>query len=685
MPVVREAQVGELHTSDVSSVPVSELLRGLSSPPSTRLPLTYRMASTVAAVVLVVLWLAYFALMASAVWFALDYLVGHVRLLLEGASFLAVAGYLLLGMLVLTMALLLVKPALHMSGKEFTPVELDPKEQHVLYDYVQRLSTLLDTPMPTRILVIPGPQAYAKVGGLRGLFNGELELVLGLTLAGGMSLQAFSGIIAHELGHFAFHRGWRVMLIVRSINAWFARAIYERDKFDLRLARLSRIPVVGVVFRMAGAAVRLGRLMLKVFMWTGHLASCMVARRAEYECDQFTARIVGSSMVATALQRTVVLSLAERTTLDDLAGSYREHRLADDLPMLVESKADRMPADAQKRFLDMLRAEKTGYLDTHPSILDRAAAAERTSCPAMITDARPARRLFVGFHRLCQSATISLYRHILKENFAKAKIVPAETLICEFIEVEQARRALRRYYQGDVLMIRPIFPRMDADHATSDIHATMESLVQTRQSVLVNQKRLLECQKAFVNAQEVSYQLYEIHCLLCMGLQLRPRPDLGLQVVSSNNVLRQRNSADQWRNQTLVDLEPLEQQVRRRMMLAIMLLESQQFRDYAAVDPTVTQGPEEFVYAAIQVRRVIQAGSELDGLLPTLRNLWMDYRVLTGSLQTFDLTKLSRSARSIVQERARACHEGLARLGQLQQPYPFEHSEAYITVGGYLV
>jgi len=54
----------------------------------------------------------------------------------------------------------------------------------------------------------------------------------------GLNLREFAGVLAHE---FAFHPGFgmRLSYVIRGINAWFARVIYQRDEWDLWLAELA--------------------------------------------------------------------------------------------------------------------------------------------------------------------------------------------------------------------------------------------------------------------------------------------------------------------------------------------------------------------------------------------------------------------------------------------------------------
>ena len=65
---------------------------------------------------------------------------------------------------------------------------------------------------------------------------GDLALVVGLPLIEGLGTRQFaSRVLAHEFGHFAQGVGMRLTYVVHSINRWFGRVVYERDRWDRSL------------------------------------------------------------------------------------------------------------------------------------------------------------------------------------------------------------------------------------------------------------------------------------------------------------------------------------------------------------------------------------------------------------------------------------------------------------------
>ena len=78
--------------------------------------------------------------------------------------------------------------------------------------------------------------ASAGFGRDAGLFGQNLVLTIGLPLVAGLTARQFAGVLAHEFGHFSQGAGMRLSYVVRSVNAWFARVVFERDGWDESLA-----------------------------------------------------------------------------------------------------------------------------------------------------------------------------------------------------------------------------------------------------------------------------------------------------------------------------------------------------------------------------------------------------------------------------------------------------------------
>ena len=170
-------------------------------------------------------------------------------------------------------------------------------------------------PVPRRIDLDTQVNASASFRrGFVSMLGNDMVLTIGLPLVSGMTLRQLTGVLAHEFGHFAQGSGMRVTYVIRSVNAWFARVVYERDAWDQKLADWSGQAgrELALVMWACRLLVWLARRVLWALMWAGHFVSCFMLRQMEYDADRYEARVAGSETFAETVDRLVVLSLASQ-------------------------------------------------------------------------------------------------------------------------------------------------------------------------------------------------------------------------------------------------------------------------------------------------------------------------------------------------------------------------------------
>ena len=237
-----------------------------------------------------------------------------------------------------TAILFMIKPLFAPRPKEGRRYSLDPAMQPRLFQFVERLCRIVRAPVPGRIDLDTQVNASASFRrGLVSMLGNDMVLTIGLPLVSGMTLRQLTGVLAHEFGHFAQGSGMRVTYVIRSVNAWFARVVYERDAWDQRLADWSGQAggELALVMWVCRLFVWLARRVLWALMWAGHFVSCFMLRQMEYDADRYEAHVAGSETFAETVDRLVVLSLASQGAHSDLARSWQANRLADDLPRLI--------------------------------------------------------------------------------------------------------------------------------------------------------------------------------------------------------------------------------------------------------------------------------------------------------------------------------------------------------------
>jgi Zn-dependent protease with chaperone function len=130
----------------------------------------------------------------------------------------------------------MVLPLFNRRPKVEEAFVLDSPSQSGLREFVLELCTILGARSPHKIYLTNVVNAGASLEpGMMGMFLRRYNLIIGLPLVNGLSMQSFAGVLAHELGHFSQHTGMRLTHIIEVINDWFARIVMVRDSLDEKI------------------------------------------------------------------------------------------------------------------------------------------------------------------------------------------------------------------------------------------------------------------------------------------------------------------------------------------------------------------------------------------------------------------------------------------------------------------
>jgi Zn-dependent protease with chaperone function len=320
-------------------------------------------------------------------------------------------GPLLVGLLLLVFMIkpLLAPPPRSRRGK---PLRMD-KEQ-VLAVFVEEIARACHAPGPRRVEVDCNVNASASLGrGLFSFFGHDLTLTIGLPLVVGLNAQQLAGVLAHEFGHFAQGAGMRLTFVVRTVNAWFARVVYERDDWDEQLHEWCKESgFAGMVAWATRVCVIGTRAILWVFMMAGHGISCFMLRRMEYDADKSEARLVGTRTFEKTFRRLARYGAAAADAHEILERCWIKDRFPDDFPTLVVGLAGAMSDGDRRRIDDELEEARAGLFDTHPSFAQRVAAVEDEDPDGIMELDLPATALFKDLPKLSEAASLSHYRGI---------------------------------------------------------------------------------------------------------------------------------------------------------------------------------------------------------------------------------------------------------------------------------
>lgn len=399
-------------------------------------PLSYRFGIVLVGLGMIVLPVIYAALTALACWsvyfFATHYF-GQIWSWHIGHSYYALLIQVVFSCTPLLVggciAIAMVKPFFARRAAKMQPLGLNPAVEPRVYTLIQEVCQLVGSPTPKHIQVNCELNASA---GLRSFFSQDLILTLGLPLVAGLTERELAGVIAHEFGHFRQGVGMRMSYLIRLVNLWFARVVYERDGWDQTLEDASSTDSAWVTLMVgcARAGVWVSRGVLWMLMMLGNGLSGMLSRQMEYDADRWEMRVGGSAAFESTLLKLAKLGTIYREIGREMQRSWRKHfQLPDNLPVLIEYRATRMSEEKRRKIEDTARQERTGWFDTHPGFVDRVKSARQVQEPGIILNDRPARELFDHFESVSRLVTLAYYDDDLNVPTTPDFLIPLEKFI----------------------------------------------------------------------------------------------------------------------------------------------------------------------------------------------------------------------------------------------------------------
>jgi Zn-dependent protease with chaperone function len=330
------------------------------------------------------------------------------------------------------MVLFMVKPLFARPATETRTRSLTPQGEPLLHAFVEKICQIVRAPAPAKILVDCDVNASAAFRrGILSMFGNDLVLTIGAPLAAGLTIRQFAGVLAHEFGHFTQGAGMRLTYIVRTINAWFVRVVYERDEWDEWLAETaSDVDLrIGWILFLAQFGVWVGRRALWLLMTVGHLVSGFMLRQMEYDADRYEVHVAGSLDFAETFRRMHVLGAAHRMAFMELAKFAQQGKLADNLPKLMIAHGTRLPEKVMSRIDKNLRESGGSLFDTHPADKDRIAAARAAASEGIFQFDGPASLLFSDLDALSRNVTWDMYRGMFGSQFKPNDMHPTDQLL----------------------------------------------------------------------------------------------------------------------------------------------------------------------------------------------------------------------------------------------------------------
>jgi len=667
---------------DPEHITTEELLseiKGQISPVPTSL--SYRLVASLVALVMVLLPLIYIGIIVLVAYGVYSYAIHGVGIFQADtgprsgrggfALILMYVGPLVIGCVTVLFMIkpLFAKPAKRQAMRRI-PRETDPK----LFEFVDALCEAVHAPKPKRIQIDCDVNASASYGrGLMSIFlPSDLVLTIGLPLVAGLNTRQLAGVLAHEFGHFSQGFGMRISYLIRSISLWFARVVYERDRWDEWLENLSQSLDIrlGVVLYLARIAVWFSRRILWVLMMVGNGVSCALMRQMEYDADLHEIRFSGSKTFESTAIQLRRLGYAMQEAFSDQQEFFVKGQLAADMPELVRTNRDHQTNSAVKEILAPIETERTSWFATHPSDKDRIAHAQRASAPGIFSLERPARLLFSHYEKYCVATTQDLFDQVIgKRELKSTKIVPNDQLIVHKENAQAGRDALGLILGNSFQVLRPIDLTFSAIENAEEVGKnTINAMTPARDEYAAHCKQLDELETEWIKCGNLSF-------LLDLDIKLKQK-DFDVPVGSAAQTRNKQEEIRQELQTKSSQMQPYEALLAQRFSAALTRLPK-----------LANAGVPEARAAYLSAKRLSAGYPEILKVLADATRLRNDFAQLAFFFAAVDTSSLNDKQITGIREKGASVYNAAKKIRNhfLSTPYPLEHAEADITIARYLI
>ncbi|HUU85370.1 MAG TPA: M48 family metalloprotease [Phycisphaerae bacterium] len=640
----------------------------------------YLLALLVVAVAMVLLPLVYIA-MVCGVGYGLYYHATENITILQGMHGIRgrLLGYVAPLVIGAVLLLFMIKPLFARQARREKRLSLVRDNEPILFSVVERLCETVGAPKPRRIDVDCDINASASFRrGLLSMLGSDLVLTIGVPLAAGLSLRQFVGVLAHEFGHFTQGLGMRLSYVIRTVDAWFARVVYERDAWDERLIELSETEGtwLTLILLLTRLFVWLTRRILWVLMIIGHLISCGMLRQMEYDADRYEARVAGSDAFAETVRRLHLLNAASELVHADLAESWKDGRLPDNFPVLLVAKVGDVPKTVREKITKAVKESKAGLWSTHPSDAARVRRARKEKTDGVFRPGGQASALFANFKGLSKAVTLSFFQDVLGPRFRPDNLISTAALARRQERLARGEEAANRYFQGCLTPVRPL--KLDRYFDASRI-TPQDCLARLKQARAAIQKSLPVVSKAYrryVKVSERASEARQAQALLKSRVRIDPKA-FHLKSATLEEANQVHSRAEQEKKKLAPDLATIETVVRLRLECALTLLQTEQ-AGWRLEKPDKLRGRSaDLLDALAQIHNVSDA---VETVRKEFAPLYAMYSLIGESGPDEDL---ARQTLQLMEDQ----RENLAEIRTLlsNHPYPFEHADGRITLTQYAI
>lgn len=352
---------------------------------------------------------------------------------------------------------LMLRPLRPRPKQPKVALQVTAATQPQLFELIHMLCWHLRAQPPTQVWLDTSISLRSSMfGGLVGILTGQTMLHLGLPVISVISARELAGLLAYELSHNA--GGFSTLFIhaVREMNAWFFRAVMERDEWEMHMSQGPR--------DKESSSNRLLRRLLRAWMWTAKipfmvfalasrlvsLATFWIIRR---QADRCAANVIGKLETRRMRRKLDLLDEAWKAAMQEIRRGVVQHRLPENLSLLIarhvaKTAKDRNSLRAEAAVASGAAQSQLGKAGTEAETVAAPKAPKGEALVVYLSPMQPAASVMRSFVDLSRQVTYFYYQHDLGLNLHEHRMVADEEVIHQNRREEEALLVIRRYFGG---------------------------------------------------------------------------------------------------------------------------------------------------------------------------------------------------------------------------------------------
>ncbi len=363
-----------------------------------KVPLLRKLWTLIVLAVILVLPLFYFAALAGLI-------VGLVWLATSSYGQSLAPGLYWAGLAVGSLLLVcLLKPLFEPRRRRLAVYPLTSDQAPLLGEFIERVCQQIDAPPPQQLQLECSTRLAAE--GRQGN-----TLTIGLPLAASLSVEQLGGLIGGQLALFRRGAACRPTNLIRAINGWLWRSVYEDSRFDAWLARVASRPGFSAAKLLVPlrAAKLVAQAVLFVPMFVGNTLAQGLVRQSELDADRAAARLIGRESFSATLVRQGVVDFTWEGVLAELEFLNKEQALPDSLPQQLALRMLDMTPELCAALRDTVVKQEEKPFDSRPSDEERLEATKGEPVGGVCVCGLPARALFADYEATARKLTWDYY------------------------------------------------------------------------------------------------------------------------------------------------------------------------------------------------------------------------------------------------------------------------------------